>query len=325
MKPLPQHVAEAAVRLAPLIHRTPILTSRLLDRHFGCRVHFKCENFQKTGSFKARGALNALLKLREAGALPALTVTVSSGNHAQATAYAGAITGTAVRVFVPADASPIKLRACEAYGAEVVRCADRTAAEAEAAAAVAEGAFFLPPFDHPDIIAGQGTACLELLDDLADPQLIIATCGGGGWLGGTVLAAELRESRAALIGAEPEIADDATRSFRAGHIITLTQTPDTLADGARTRAPGTLNFPILQRLHDFITVSEADIIRHTQMLTQVLKITVEPTSAVASAGLEAYLRRHPLPADADAAVLISGGNLSAETRRAVWSSDVQFI
>ncbi len=288
-----QDILNAHERIKPYIHETPILSSSALNKAYGCEFFFKYEGAQKTGSFKVRGALNALLCLKEQNQLPAYVVTFSSGNHAQAVAYAGSLLGVKVKVFFPPNPVKKKVENTERLGAEVLIAETRQAAEAKVTQSVEkEGAFFLPPFNHEYIICGQGTSCLEALRQTANtpPDAIFATCGGGGWLAGTYLAASGMNPAINVIGAEPECANDALRSYQSGAIVRLEKAPDTIADGARTLAPGTITFPYLQKLDDFIDVSETEIVDARTELETRLGVTVEPTSAVAFAAAKKRLR-----------------------------------
>ncbi len=316
----PTSVLEAQDRLAGVLHRTPLATSATLDAWLGHTLIFKCENQQKTGAFKARGAYHTLLRLRETRPDVDTVVLVSSGNHAQACAWAGAKLGFKVRAFLPESASSAKRQATAAYGAEVIVCASRLAAEAGARAACsAPRTAFVPPFDHDDIIAGQGTACLEALQDGAKPDAIFAAVGGGGWLSGSLLAARLLAPSARVFGAEPALACDAAASLAAGRILSFAQAPATLADGAQTRHVAPRTFALLQQSDGIRTVSEAAMCYWTQWLTHLLKQSVEPTSAMAMAAAADWLREARQPQRV--LVLLSGGNLDHATRRAVWADD----
>ena len=294
-------VLAAAHRIGPWIHRTPVLTSRSIDALVGAPVHFKCENFQRTGSFKARGALSALTarlpEARERGA-----VTHSSGNHGAALALAGRLLGVEVTVVVPEAASDFKRRAVLRYGARVVGCGP-TLADREAALVdiqTKRSMLFVPPYDHPDVIAGQGTAALELLASVPELAAIWVPVGGGGMASGTVLVA--CASGVSVRGAEPALADDAFRSLASG-IHQPAPPPRTIADGLRT-ALGKLNFRIL-RDHGvpIALVAESAIADAQGLLWNCLKVVVEPSSAVPVAALLAEGAREPV------GVILSGGNV----------------
>lgn len=298
-------VTAAAVRIAPYIHFTPVLHSRSIDREAGCPVFFKCENFQRSGSFKLRGALSALTaelernpdQTRKRGVM-----THSSGNHGAALALAGRLLGLPVTVVMPANAADFKRRAVQRYGGRVVECGP-TLADREAtldALLVREDALFVPPYDHPQVVAGQGTAALEFLEQTPELAAIWVPIGGGGLASGTVLASAHTAVR--VLAGEPELADDAYRGLRSG-VRQPALPPLTMADGLRT-ALGTLNFDIL---HDYglgITrVSEQAIVDAQRLMWNCLKIVAEPSSAVPLAAL--------LEAGCDGAagIIVSGGNV----------------
>ncbi len=315
----PTAVAAAASRIASYVTETPLVTSGLLDHWLGHRIVFKVEGMQKVGAFKIRGALNTLLVLKEQGRLPAHVVAFSSGNHAQAVAYAARLLNLKATVLIPGDASAIKRQAASGYGAEVIVTDDRAAAEAHVEALAANGAFLLHPYDDDRVIAGQGTACHEALTAGVRPDAVFATCGGGGWLSGTFLAARLSAMSVAVYGAEPKQANDAAQSLRRGEIVRFTAAPDTIADGARTLSVSARTFHYLRQLDGFYEVDETDIVYWTQWLTHLLKVAVEPTSAVAMAGAFEWLKHQTVPRRV--LVMLSGGNLSAQAQARVWAED----
>ncbi len=243
MDPLYQGVLEAVDRLAGVAHRTPVLTSRSLDEVTGNNVFLKCENFQRMGAFKFRGAYNAISRLTPEQAARGV-ITFSSGNHAQAVALAGRLLGVQATVVMPMDAPAVKLAATRNYGAEVVTY-DRGTMNREAMTTqlVAEhGYTLIPPFDHPDVIAGQGTAAKELIDEVYSLDMLLVPCGGGGLLSGCAVYTRHAAPHCRIIGVEPELADDATRSFRTGRLQTI-HNPQTVADGLRTESLEPLHFP----------------------------------------------------------------------------------
>jgi threonine dehydratase len=309
------HILQAHQRIKSYINQTPILKSDVIDNLFGQKILFKYEGVQKTGSFKARGALNALLKLKEEDKLPDYIVTVSSGNHAQATAYAGQMLGVRVKVFFPPNPIPKKLNNTQALGAETFVAESRKQAEAMVRDEIEQSkAFFLPPFNHKDIICGQGTSCLEALQELQTtkqklPSAIFATCGGGGWLSGTFLASRGIDSTIKVVGCEPDIANDAYQSYKAGKIISFENAPQTIADGARTLKVGDINFEYLQQLDDFLTATEQEIISARILLEEHLAVDVEPTSAVAFACMKKWLEENKPHNDKPLFVLLSGSNV----------------
>ena len=305
----PSDIVTAHNRIKDYIVKTPILTSDYLDKILGHKIYFKYEGVQVTGSFKARGALNALLHLKEQNKLPEYVVTFSSGNHAQAVALAGQKLGVRVKVFFQPNPILKKLKTTGEFGAETFVAETRQQAEMLTLQEVEKGAFFLPPFDNDDIICGQGTSCHEALSDLGAVDAIFATCGGGGWLSGTYLATQGLCPNAQVIGCEPLLGNDATQSFRTGKIVALPQAPNTIADGARTLKVAERTFAYLQKLNDFFEVSEEDIIKHHALAQEHLKVIIEPTSAVAFAGLVAWLEKNKPQTEQKLLVLLSGSNV----------------
>jgi len=301
-------VREAARRLEGQAHVTPVLTSRTLDRRVGAAVYLKCENFQRTGAFKFRGAYNAISCLSPEARRRGV-VTFSSGNHGQAVALVGRLLGAPVTVVMPDDAPAIKRAATEGYGARVVTYdLQQTTREAVARDLQASGGFtVIPPFDHPDVIAGQGTAALELMETAGGLDLVLTPCGGGGLLSGTAIAAKGLAPGCRVVGVEPELADDATRSFRTGVLQTV-HNPPTIADGTRTASLGKITFPLVQRLvDDMQTVSEAAIAAAVRFCFERLKIVVEPSGVL---GLAALLSG-AVEARGRVGVILSGGNIDA--------------
>ena len=284
--PEPADVLAAAERFAGIANRTPVMTSRTLNALTGARAFLKCENFQRAGAFKFRGAYHALSRLspeqRARGVL-----TFSSGNHAQAMALAGRLLGITTTIVMPADAASVKLQATREYGGHVVTY-DRERENREAIGAQladSQGLSIIPPFDHPDVIAGQGTAALELFAEAGPLDLLLVCCGGGGLLSGCALAARAVSPNCRVIGVEPALADDATRSFHTGTLHTV-HNPPTIADGARTPSLGRLTFPLVRRyVDDMVTVSEDAILRAMRFLWERTKLVVEPTGALAAAAL----------------------------------------
>jgi threonine dehydratase len=300
-------LAAARGRLAGVAHLTPVVTSRQLDEACGARVFLKCESFQRAGAFKFRGAWNML------GALdPAVrargVVCWSSGNHAQAVALAARLHGVPAVVVMPSDAPAPKLAATRAYGAEVQHH-DRLGLEREVLAArIAEerGLTPVPPFDHPDVVAGQGTATAELLEGAGPLDAVLAPVGGAGLLSGTGLAAAMDGRGTRVIGVEPAGADDAARSFASGRIETVAH-PDTICDGARPKQISALTLALIRRYaSDVVTVGDADVVRAMRFLWERVKLVVEPTGALAVAALLSGRVRMP---GARIGVIVSGGNV----------------
>jgi threo-3-hydroxy-L-aspartate ammonia-lyase len=302
-------VREAATRLDGIANRTPVMASRTLDDRTDAKVFLKCENFQRSGSFKFRGAYNAVSRLdteaRRRGVL-----TYSSGNHAQAMALVGQLLDVRVTVVMPLNAPATKRAATVAYGGEVVLYDPESASREEIARQMREerGVTLIPPFDHPDIVSGQGTAALELLQETGDLDLLLVPCGGGGLLSGSALAAR-SVAACRVIGAEPSLADDATRSFRTGKLQRVVN-PPTIADGLRTPSLGQITWPIVRdSVAEMVTVEENDIVDAMRFLWTRMKLVVEPSGAVAVAAL---LSNPDLGRNSRVGVLVSGGNVDLE-------------
>ena len=300
-------VAAAAERLAGHAHRTPALTSRTVDGRTGARVFFKCENLQRIGAFKFRGAFNALSQLGP-GERARGVLSFSSGNHAQAVALAGKLLGIRVTIVMPLDAPAVKIEATRGYGAEVVLNDKRKETREEVAERIVRerGLTMIPPFDHPQIIAGQGTAAKELIEEAGGLDYLFVPVSGGGLISGCAVAASHLSPGCGVIGVEPEAGDDATRSFRT-RTLQSCYNPETIADGARTHQLGKLTFPLILRyVSDMLTVSDAEIVRTMLYLWERMKIIVEPTGALGAAGL--FERGLPV-AGKKVGVILSGGNV----------------
>ena len=296
-------VAAAAARLAGRAHRTPVMRSTAIDDLLGAQLFFKCESLQKIGAFKFRGAYNALSQVGGSE-----VVAFSSGNHAQAVALAARMLGRRATIVMPSDAPEGKLRATRGYGAEVV-IYDRFREDREAIAnrlAAERGAPILPPYDHADIIAGQGTAALELLDEVGELDFLFVPLGGGGLLAGTLLAVRARSPRCQVWGVEPEAGNDGQQSLRAGTIVDIA-TPATIADGAQTTHLGQLTFPIIQRdAAGITTATDPQLVDAMRLFAERMKLIVEPTGCLGLAGA----RHAGLPiAGARVGVIVSGGNV----------------
>jgi threonine dehydratase len=301
----------AESRIAAHVHRTPILTSREVDTAAGCRILFKCENFQRTGAFKARGAFNAVLALSPEEAARGV-VTHSSGNHAAALALAARERGIPAHVVMPSTAPAPKKAAVAAYGGRIVECEPTLAARLAAADAIVleTGAALIPPFDHRLVAAGQGTAALELIADAGEP-LGALTCpvGGGGLLAGTLVAAAELLPSVPVIGAEPAAADDAARGFRQGLMQPQVLPVATIADGLTT-AMSDMTFGVMRSLaHDVVTASEAAIVEAMRLIWSRMKIIVEPSSAVP---LAALLEGAWKPEGGAVGMILTGGNVDLE-------------
>jgi threonine dehydratase len=284
-----------------------VLTSSTIGALTGAKVHFKCENFQRMGAFKFRGAYNALSQLSPEQKRKGV-VAFSSGNHAQAVALSGKLLGVPATIVMPTDAPTVKLEATRAYGAEVVmydasnedrqKIAEKLAAE--------RGLTLIPPFDHPHILAGQGTAAKELIEETGPLDILLVPCGGGGLLSGCAIAAKHLSPKCRVIGVEPAAGDDGLRAFRSGKLETI-KLPDTIADGARTTSLGKITFALIQKhVDDFLTVTDEELLKWMFFLWERMKIVVEPTGALAASAL--------LQGKIDAqgkkvGVVISGGNV----------------
>ncbi|OGA60524.1 MAG: pyridoxal-5'-phosphate-dependent protein [Betaproteobacteria bacterium RIFCSPLOWO2_12_FULL_65_14] len=278
-------IAAAHERLKPHARRTPVLTSATVDALTGARVFFKCENFQRMGAFKFRGAYNALSQLsddeKERGVL-----AFSSGNHAQAVALAGRILDISTTIVMPADAPKVKLEATRGYGGEVVLYRKGENREEVSRKLSAErNLTLIPPFDHAHIIAGQGTAAKELIEDAGPLDALLVPCGGGGLISGCAVAARRLLPDCRVIGVEPAAGDDATRSFKEKKLVKI-EVPDTIADGARTTSLGALTFPlVLKYVSEMLTVTDEQLLRSMFFLWERMKVVVEPTGALAFSAL----------------------------------------
>jgi threonine dehydratase len=301
-------VQAAAGRLEAHAHRTPVLSSRLVNELLGVDVVFKCENFQRTGSFKFRGAFNALSQFTP-GQRAAGVIAYSSGNHAQAIALSADLLGISATIVMPTDAPEAKLTATRGYGAEVVLY-DRYAEDREAIGhrlAEARGLTLIPPYDHPHVIAGQGTAAKELFEEVGPLDALFVPLGGGGLLSGTALSTRALSPTCELFGVEPEAGNDGQQSFAQGRIVHI-ETPQTIADGAQTQHLGEHTFPIIKReAHDVVTASDPELIDAMTMLASYLKIVVEPTGSL---GFAAVRNSCHLLQGKRVGVLVSGGNIA---------------
>ena len=307
-------IKAAKERLRGRANVTPSMTSRTLNRRVGAEVYLKCENFQRMGACKFRGAYNAMSRLSDADKARGV-ITYSSGNHAQAIALVGTLLGIRTTVVMPNDAPTIKLVATEEYGASVVGYDPKKATrEAIAKTLAAEhGYTIIPPFDHIDIVAGQGTAALELFEELSTLDMLLVPCGGGGLLSGSAIASKGMDPSCRVVGIEPEVADDATKSFHTKTLHTV-HNPPTIADGTRTPSLGKVTFPlVLKYVDDMRTVSESEIIEAVQFLFYRMKLVVEPSGAL---GVAALLS-HKVSAKERVGVILSGGNIDAATMTSI--------
>jgi threonine dehydratase len=304
-------VRSAAARLEGVSHRTPVATCSALDELAGRSLFFKCENLQKIGAFKLRGASNFIQKLSDKVAARGV-VTHSSGNHGQAVALAAGVRGIEARIVMPSTSSVVKKRAVAGYGGIVVECEPNEAARDQIAADLVgeTGGTFIPPYDHPDIIAGQGTAALELLEDAPGLDAVVAPVGGGGLLSGTCVTCHGLRPEMTVIGAEPAGADDAALSLAAGYIIPQND-PQTIADGLLTSL-GPLTFAVLsQHLERIVTVTEPEIVAAMRLFWERVKLIIEPSAAVAVAAVLSDEFR-ALPGMQKVGVILSGGNVDLD-------------
>jgi len=305
-----EDVIAAAVRLHGVARRTPVLTSATVDREFGASVFFKCENFQRTGAFKFRGAFNALSCLSAEGRRRGI-VAYSSGNHAQATALAAQLLGIPATIVMPEDAPASKLAATRGYGAEIVSYDRYRQSREEIAARLADerGLTVIPPYDHPDVIAGQGTAAKELFEEIGSLDALFVCLGGGGLLSGSALSARALVPGCKIFGVEPAAGNDGQQSLRAGRVVTI-DVPQTIADGAQTQALGALPFEIIRReVADIFTATDAELAASLQFFATRMKIVVEPTGCLGFAGARTQAAAF---AGGRIGVIVSGGNVDAQ-------------
>lgn len=293
---------------------TPVMTSRTLDRMVGAQVYFKCENFQRVGAFKFRGAFNSISQLSDAEKARGV-ITYSSGNHAQAVALVGQMLNIRTIIVMPDNAPATKLAATKEYGATIVEYDPDKATREQIAKDMEKkhGYTMIPPFDHKEVIAGQGTAALELFEEVGHLDMLLVPCGGGGLLSGSAIAAKGTSPNCRVIGIEPELADDATRSFHTKKLHTV-RNPATIADGTRTSSLGAITFPlVLEYVDDMKTVSEEAIVEAVRFLFYRMKLVVEPSGALGPAAL---LSRTLTPAGR-VGVILSGGNIDSATMRTI--------
>ena len=312
-----QRVQEAAQRLDGQANKTPVMSSRTLNEITAAEVFLKCENYQRVGAFKFRGAFNAMSRLSEDQRKRGI-ITHSSGNHAQAVALVGRLLGIQTTVVMPNDAPVIKRDATQAYGATIVDYdpQDATREQLSQDLKEAHGYTLIPPYDHEDIVAGQGTAALELFEEIDALNTLIVPCGGGGLLSGCAIAAKGVNPDCRVIGIEPELADDATRSFHT-KILHTVKNPPTIADGTRTTSLGKITFPlVLEYVDDMQTVSENAIIEAVRFLFYRMKLVVEPSGAL---GVAALLSGAIKP-EGRIGIILSGGNIDAATMRTILES-----
>lgn len=302
-------IVDAAERLRGVAHRTPVVTSRTANETAGAELFFKCENHQRMGAFKFRGAYNAIAQL-DAARRQAGVAAYSSGNHAQAIALAGRLLGVKTAIVMPDDAPASKIAATRGYGGEVTqydrRSQDREALTRELASR--RGMTLIPPFDHPHVIAGQGTAAKELIEDAGRLDCLMVCLGGGGLLAGCALAAAALNPRCRVIGVEPAAGNDGQQSLARGEIVEI-DVPDTIADGAQTTHLGEHTFPIIQRhVDEIVTVTDAQLVATMKFFAQRMKMVVEPTGCLAAAAV----LHGAVAVRGRVGVLVSGGNVDLD-------------
>lgn len=311
-------VSAAAERIKGQAHRTPVMTSRTVDEALGAELFFKCENLQRMGAFKFRGAFNALSKFspeqRKAG-----VVAFSSGNHAQAIALAARIQGIPATIVMPHDAPAAKVAATKGYGGQVVSYDRYTEDREQIGRDLAEkhGLTLIPPYDHPDVLCGQGTAAKELFEEVGPLDALFVPLGGGGLLSGCALATRALSPNCKLYGVEPEAGDDGQRSFRTGSIVHI-DTPSTIADGAQTQHLGQLTFAIIRRdVDDILTASDAELVECMAFMAMRMKLVVEPTGCL---GFAAARHRKAELKGKRVGVIVSGGNVDMARLASLLSS-----
>ena len=315
-------ISNAQNRIKNYVIRTPILTNQTLNQKLGSEIYFKCDNFQTTGSFKLRGAANKILKFKEQnGHFPQKVVAVSSGNHAQAVAYLAKQFGIEALIYMEEKASPYKVKATRSYGANVVLTKTKKETEIYAEKKIKEGYLYIHSSNDEDILCGQGTACLEALEEIGDFDAVFAPCGGGGLIAGTYLACQTQKNKPQVFASEPLLANDTAISYKTGQIYSFAETPISIADGAKTLKPSAITFPYIQKLDGIYEIDEEEIIRWTQIISSSLKIFIEPTSALAIAACGQFLKTNQSTKKLKILVILSGGNMSQETANKVWNQD----
>lgn len=314
-----EDVCAASKRIEGHANKTPVLTSRTVNAELGAEVYFKCENFQRIGAFKFRGAMNTLLKLtqeqRAAG-----VVAFSSGNHAQAIALSAKLLGVPATIVMPNDAPAAKARATAGYGANIVRYDRYTEDREQIGRALAEekGLTLVPPYDHPDVIAGQGTAAKELIEEVGELDVLFVPLGGGGLLSGSALAARRLSPRCEIIGVEPEAGNDGQQSLRSGSIVHI-DTPETIADGAQTQHLGQYTFEVIRaNVTDILTASDAELVDSMRFFAERMKIVVEPTGCL---GLAAARAQKAKLAGKRVGIIVSGGNIDISRYSSLLASE----
>ncbi len=315
-----EDIRKAKRRIDPYIHHTPIFTSQLLNSWLGHEIYFKAESLQKVGAFKVRGGCNTVSWLIENDMKTTRIVANSSGNHAQAVAWAASQFGIPSTIFMPKTASSVKIQATKAYGAEIVLCETRAQTdEWVEEASKEEGTYWIPPFNHEQVISGQGTAVFEAISEIGEIDAVFAPCGGGGLASGSLVATRGLLSQAKVIGAEPLAGNDAAQSVRTGKIVRLPDQPKTLADGAMTLAVGDITFEYLKKLDDILEIDEEPMVYWSQWLSHLLKLRVEPTSAMAMEAASQWLKHQQ--GKKKVVIVLTGGNIDQAKMAKIWENN----
>ncbi|MDG1823602.1 MAG: serine/threonine dehydratase [Flavobacteriaceae bacterium] len=315
-----EDIKKAKERIYNYVNETPVLSSSVLNEWIGHEVYFKAECLQKIGAFKARGACNAISWLIENNSKPKMVIANSSGNHAQAVAWAAQQFNIPVTIYMPTYSSKIKIQATNSYGAQIELCKNHNVSDKKVKQASAEkGAYWIPPFNHNQVIAGQGTAIYEALNQVSNIDAVFAPCGGGGLLSGALVATRSLSPKTKVIGAEPLNANDAAQSLRMNSIQKLPSVPDTIADGAMSMAVGDITFEYLKMLDDMYEIEELKIIYWTQWLTHLLKLHVEPTSAMTMEAVAQWLKNQKTKKRV--MIILSGGNIDRANQLKIWNNN----
>jgi threonine dehydratase len=317
-----QDIKTAHNRIKEHIVKTPVLVSKILNDKLDAEIYFKCENLQRTGSFKFRGAINKILKYKEeCGHFPAKIVAVSSGNHANAISYLANKFGIEAVIFMDSRVSSYKVDFARKYGADVQLVAGRSDADDGAAQKEKEGYFFIHPSNDEDIVCGQGTVCLEAIEEIGGFDAIFASCGGGGLAAGSYIAAQILDKKPQVFAVEPDLANDGAISFRTGKIHHLDKPSNSIADGIRTPHLSARVFPYFQKLDGVLEISEEEILKWTQIASLRLKVLIEPSAGIALAGAIQFLRNNKFTQKPKILVILSGGNMSVQTAKMIWEKD----
>jgi threonine dehydratase len=319
-------IKKAHNRIKNHVVKTPLLTNQIINKKFGADIYFKCENFQNTGSFKFRGVMNKMLKFKEDnGFFPEKIVAVSSGNHAHAVAYVAQKFGVKALIFMEKKVSPYKVASTKSYGAEVVLTNTKKETEIFAEEKIKEGYVYFHSSNDVDIVCGQGTSPLEAIEEAKEFNVefdaIFAPCGGGGLVTSSYLAGQIQENKPKVYAVEPAIANDTAITYRTGKVHVFEDSPNSIADGARTLKISDHNIPYLFKLDGVYEIEEENIIKWTQIVSSRLRILIEPTGALGMGAAEKFLKEYKGEKRPKLLVILSGGNMSQETARQVWEKD----